>query len=152
LARHFAAARNGDSAGRLQLAFVVNGETGTVHIQLTLEMTRQMMAQQGPMLAPGVLSSHGGPIMTGVSLYAIFWVPSKLQNGHPTCLTAKYESVAKQFFADYPYHGVANNSTLYYSTKSGVNTYFVGIGGLAGSVVDTNPYPASGCSDSVTPG
>jgi len=88
--------------------------------------------------------------MTGVNLYAIFWVPSKLQNGNPTSLTAKYESVAKQFLADYPYHGVANNSTQYYSTKSGVNTYFVGIGGLAGSVVDTDPYPASGCTDGVT--
>ena len=90
--------------------------------------------------------------MTGVNLYAIFWVPSTLQNGQPTSLTAKYESVAKQFLADYPYHGVANNSTQYYSTKNSVNTYFRGIGGLAGSVVDTDPYPASGCSDTVTPG
>ena len=130
--------------------YVVTGETGTVHIHLTPEMTRQIRAQQGPVLAPGVLSYHGGPIMTGVNLYAIFWVPSKLQNGNPTSLTAKYESVAKQFLADYPYHGVANNSTQYYSTKSGVNTYFVGIGGLAGSVVDTDPYPASGCTDGVT--
>ena len=64
-----------------------------------------------------------------------------------TSLAAKYESVAKQMVADYPYHGMANNSTQYYSTKSGVNTYFVGIGGLAGSYVDTNPYPASACSD-----
>jgi len=130
--------------------YVVTGETGTVHIHLTPEMTRQIRAQQGPVLAPGVLSYHGGPIMTGVNLYAIFWVPSKLQNGNPTSLTAKYESVAKQFLADYPYHGVANNSTQYYSTKSGVNTYFVGIGGLVASVVDTNPYPASGCTDGVT--
>jgi hypothetical protein len=130
--------------------YVVTGETGTVHIHLTPEMTRQLMAQQGPVLAPGVLSYHGGPIMTGVTLYAIFWVPAKLQNGNPTSLTAKYESVAKQFLADYPYHGIANNSTQYYSTKSGINTYFVGIGGLAGSVVDTDPYPASGCTDGVT--
>ena len=92
-------------------------------------MTRQIMAQQGPLLAPGALSYHGGPIMTGVNLYAIFWVPSTLQNGQPTSLTAKYESVAKQFLADYPYHGVANNSTQYYSTKNSVNTYFRGIGG-----------------------
>jgi hypothetical protein len=131
--------------------YVVTGETGTVHIHPTPEMTRQILDQQGPVLAPGVLSYHGGPIMTGVSLYAIFWVPAKLQNGNPTSLTAKYESVAKQFLADYPYHGVANNSTQYYSTKSGINTYFAGIGGLAGAVVDTDPYPASGCTDTVTP-
>jgi hypothetical protein len=130
---------------------VVTGETGSVHIYPTPALTEQIKAQQGPALAPGVLSYHGGPIMTGVNLYAIFWVPAKLQNGQPTSLTAKYESVAKQMLSDYPYHGIANNSTQYYSTTSGTK-YFVGIGGFAGSYVDTNPYPASGCSDTVTPG
>ena len=60
--------------------------------------------------------------MSGMNLYAIFWVPAKLQPGQPTTLTAKHESVAKQMLADYPYHGIANNSTQYYSTKNGVNT------------------------------
>ena len=89
--------------------------------------------------------------MSGVNLYAIFWVPAKLQKGQPTALTAKYESVAKQMFSDYPYHGIANNRTQYYSTTSGTR-YFVGTGGLAGSYVDTHAYPASGCHDGVTPG
>jgi hypothetical protein len=132
--------------------YVVTGETGTVHIHLTPEMTRLLKAQQPSLLAPGALSYHGGPIMTGVTLYAIFWVPPHLQNGKPTSLTAKYESVAKQFLTDYPGHGITNTSTQYYSTKSGVNTYFVGTGGLAAYYVDTNAYPASGCSDTVTPG
>jgi hypothetical protein len=132
--------------------YVVAGATGAVHIYPTPAHSQQIKAQQGLPLGPGALSYHGGPIMTGASLYAIFWVPAKLQNGNPTSLTAKYESVAKQFLADYPYHGIANNSTQYYSTKSGVNTYFVGIGALVASTVDTTPYPASGCSDSVTPG
>jgi hypothetical protein len=66
-------------------------------------------------------------------------------------LTAKYKSVAKQMLSDYPYHGIANNSTQYYSTTNGTR-YFVGTGGLAASYVDTHAYPASGCSDSVTPG
>jgi len=133
--------------------YVVTGETGSVHIYPTPEVTRQIMAQQGPQV-PGALTYHGGPIMTGLNLYAIFWVPvpAKLQNGKPTGLTTKYESVAKQFLADYPYHGIANNSTQYYSTKTGVNTYFVGIGALVASVVDTDPYPASGCTDPDTPG
>ena len=134
--------------------YVVSGETGSVHIYPTPALSEQIKikTQQGPALGPGVLSYHGGPIMTGVNLYAIFWVPAKLQKGQPTTLTAKYESVAKQMLADYPYHGIANNSTQYYSTKNGVNTYFAGIGGWVGSYVDTNPYPASGCSDTVTPG
>lgn len=136
--------------------YVVTDETGaaTIHIQPTIQESQRIKAVQGPVLAPGVLTYHGGPIMTGVNLYAIFWIPSsgKLQNGSPTSLTAKYQSVAKQFLADYPYHGIANNSTQYYATISGVNHYFAGIGALVASVVDTNPYPASGCSDSVTPG
>jgi hypothetical protein len=132
--------------------YVVTGETGTVHIHLTPDLTRQVSAQQGPALGPGVLSYHGGPIMSGNSFYAIFWVPPTLQNGQTTSLTAKYEAVAKQMLADYPYHGISNNTTQYYSSISGVTKYFVGTGGLAVAVVDTNPYPASGCHDSVTPG
>ena len=88
--------------------YVVTGETGSVHIYPTPEVTRQIRAQQGP-LAPGALTYHGGPIMTGLNLYAIFWQPAKLQNGPPTNLTTTYKSVAKQFLADYPYHGIANN-------------------------------------------
>jgi hypothetical protein len=130
--------------------YLVTGETGTVHIYPTPELSRQIKAEQGnPFL--GVLSYHGGPIMTGENLYAIFWVPPTLQNGKATSLSTKYKSVAKQFLGDYPYHGIANNSTQYYSTTSGTK-YFKPIGGLTASYLDTNAYPASGCTDSVTPG
>ena len=133
--------------------YVVTGETGTVHIMPTPELSRQIKAQQGvqPPAAPA-LSYHGGPIMTGVNAYAIYWIPAHLQNGGSTTLSAKYQSVAKNLLTDYAYHGIANNSTQY-SSKSGTKTtYFIGKGGFSGSVVDTQPYPASGCSDSVTPG
>jgi len=128
----------------------VTSETGTVHIYPTPELSRQIKAQQGTN-ALGVLSYHGGPVMTGENLYAIFWIPPTLQNGNATSLTTTYQNLTKRFLNDYPYHGIANNSTQYYSTTSGTK-YFVAKGGLAGSYVDTNPYPASGCSDSVTPG
>ena len=108
--------------------YAVTGTTGTVHIYPTPAMSQQIKAQLGPALAPGVLSYHGGPIMSGNNLYAIFWVPPTLQNGQPTGLTAKYESVATQMLADYPYHAVSNNSTQYYSSISGVTKYFVGTG------------------------
>jgi hypothetical protein len=129
----------------------VTGENGTVHIYPTPELSRQIKAQQG-VNAPGVLTYQGGPIMTGDNLYAIFWIPPTLQNGSPTSLSTKYQAVTKQFLADYPYHGIANNSTQYYSVKNGVTKYFTGVGKLVASYVDTNAYPASGCSDSVTPG
>jgi hypothetical protein len=127
----------------------ITGETGTVHIYPTPELSRQIRAQQDNQAPLGVLSYHGGPIMSGDSLYAIFWVPATLQNGKPTSLSAKYENVAKRFLADYPYHGIANNSTQYYSTTSGTK-YFKGIGGLSGFYIDANPYPSSGCTDGVT--
>ena len=131
----------------------VIGETGTVHFYPTPELSRQIQAQRGVVqgMAPGVLSYHGGPVMTGVNLYAIFWTPATLQNGNSTGLSAKYESVAKTFLGDYPDHAIANNSSQYYSTTSGTK-YFVGKGGFAGFYVDTNPYPASGCTDIDTPG
>ena len=132
--------------------YVVSGATGNVHIYPTPELSLQIKAQQGPLVAPGLLSYHGGPIMSGNNFYAIFWIPAKLQNGQSTTLTAKYQSVATQMLAAYPYHAISNNSTQYYSSISGVTKYFVGAGGLAASYVDTNPYPASGCHDSVTPG
>lgn len=128
----------------------VTGETGTVHIYPTPELSRHIKAQQG-INTLGALTYQGGPIMTGETFYAIFWIPPTLQNGNSTSLSSKYQSVAKQFLGDYPDHGIANNSTQYYSTTSGTK-YFVGKGGLSGSYVDTNPYPASGCTDSVTPG
>lgn len=127
------------------------GENGTIHMFPTPQASQQIKAQQATN-APGLLTYQGGPIMTGDNLYAIFWIPLALQNGGATGLSAKYQAVAKQFLADYPSHGIANNSTQYYSTKSGVNKYFLGTGKLVASYVDTNPYPTSGCSDSYTPG
>jgi hypothetical protein len=139
---------NGQTAGNSP--YRVSGETGTVHIYPTPELSRQIKAQQGANTL-GVLTYQGGPIMTGETLYAIFWIPPTLQNGHSTTLSSKYQTVTKQFLGDYPDHGIANNSTQYYSTTSGTK-YFVGKGSFAGFYLDTNPYPASGCSDSVTPG
>ena len=132
--------------------YVVNGTTGTVHIYPTPVMSQQIKAQQGSLPAAGVLSYHGGPVMSGNNFYAIFWIPAKLQNGQPTTLTAKYQTVTKQMLTDYPAHGISNNSTQYYSSISGVTKYFPGTGSLVAAVVDTNPYPPSGCHDSVTPG
>jgi len=137
--------------------YVASGAAGSVHIYPTPDQSDLIKAQQGPIVRPGVLSYQCGPLMTGNNFYAIFWIPPTLQNGQPTSLSATYQSIAKRMLADYPYHGVSNNSTQYYSQPvatpcTGTKTYFVGTGGLIASYVDTNPYPASGCHDSVTPG
>jgi hypothetical protein len=125
---------------------VTDDQGNTVHIFPTPSMS-------GTMSAPtGALSYHGGPIMPSVTTYVIFWVPPRLQNGNPTSLSATYENLVKRFMADYPGHGIANNSTQYYSVISGVNHYFLNAGSFAGYYLDTNPYPASGCTDPDTPG
>jgi hypothetical protein len=54
--------------------------------------------------------------------------------------------------AQYPGHGLDNNNTQYYQTISGVTSYIQNSGGLAAAVVDGDAYPASGCTDSATPG
>ena len=132
--------------------YVADGANGPVHIHPTPDQAVQIRAQLGNVTPPGVLTYHGGPIMSGEYLYAIFWVPAKLQNGQATSLTAKYEATVKQLLSDYPYHSLANNSTQYWSLIGGVTKYFISPGGLAGAYVDKNPYPPSGCHDAVTPG
>ena len=88
--------------------YLLTDEQGnTVHIFPTPSTT-------GTIPAPtGALSYHGGPIMPSITTYVIFWVPPKLQNGNPTSLSTTYENLVKRFMADYPGHGIANNSTQY---------------------------------------
>jgi hypothetical protein len=129
--------------------YLASDEQGnTVHIFPTAAKALNIPAPAS------ALSYHGGPIMPAVSLFVIFWVPPTLQDGTPTSLSAKYQSVVKRFATDYPGHGIANNSTQYYSIDktTGIKTYVKNAGSFAGTYVDTNPYPASGCSDLFTPG
>jgi hypothetical protein len=102
------------------------------------------------------LTYHGGPVMTSVTTYAIFWAPAKLQNGHATSLPASYRNIQTSFLTAYPGHGIANNNTQYYmTTGSGLSklTKFIrNAGSFGGSYVDTDPYPSSACFDSLTPG
>jgi hypothetical protein len=103
----------------------------------------------------GPLLYNGGPVMTGtVTTYAIFWLPAsgKLQNGSATSMSAHYQTVQKNLLGDYPAHGIDNNNTQYYQIVGTVKTYLQNKGSLGGSYVDTSAYPASGCSDSATPG
>jgi hypothetical protein len=100
------------------------------------------------------LTYHGGPVMTSAKTYAIFWLPSKLQNGAATTLPAHYQSVQTALLSLYPGHGIDNNNTQYYETSRvgflTFTTYIQNAGSFATSYVDTNPYPAGGCYNGVT--
>ncbi len=97
---------------------------------------------------------HGGPVIqASQNLYAIFWVPTTLQTGVPTSMTAHYQTVQTNLLKDYPAHGIDNNNTQYYqTTATGAKQFIQNKGTFGGVYVDTTPYPASGCSDAATPG
>jgi len=109
-------------------------------------------------VAGGPLAYHGGPVMQRAKLYAIFWIPTALQNGGTTGMSVAYQNLQKRLLADYTANGIDNINTQYYQIVGTTTTYIqnaAGViltNGLAGSFVDSAPYPASGCSDAATPG
>jgi hypothetical protein len=53
-----------------------------IHVFPTVNKAPELTPDSGPLLY------HGGPVLqTGVTTYAIFWVPPQLQNGNPTSMT-----------------------------------------------------------------
>lgn len=125
------------------------------HIAPTIDLHAQIQKQlQGPV---GLSSStpvtyHGGKIMPSVSIYAIFWTPPALQTGALTSMPVPYRTVVTNMLKNYAGHSIANINTQYYQQVGAVKTYHSGLGALAGSYIDTSPYPASDCTDAATPG
>jgi hypothetical protein len=133
----------------VQSPLTLMGEDSTIHIFPTVPGNTGTLA---PALVPtGPLVYHGGPVMTNLITYAIFWVPAKLQNGTPTSTSASYRPILKRLLTDYPGHGIDNNNTQYYKII-GSPIYIRNTGSFGGAFVDTSPYPPSGCSNSARPG
>jgi hypothetical protein len=89
--------------------------------------------------------------MTNPTIYAIFWDPPNLQTGAATEMSVAYQPILKKMLRDYFAHGIDNNNTQYFQTI-GTTTYIHNTGTWGGAFVDTSPYPASGCTDLLTPG
>lgn len=120
---------------------------------------KSLAVSQVSRLAGPALAYHGGPIMPTIAVYSIFWAPPTLQNGAPALLPAHYQSVALGLATDYAGHTISSNNTQYYQTLAGVTTYVSGLssgpgvgGSFGGAYVDATPFPASGCTDTATPG
>jgi hypothetical protein len=95
------------------------------------------------------LTYHGGPIMPNPGIYAIYWAPSTLQDGSATTMPAAYISLNNRALRDYGQHGLGDNNTQYYQT---LPTKWIGNAAhFVAYTTDTNPYPASGCTDTGTP-
>jgi hypothetical protein len=103
----------------------------------------------------GPLLYHTGGSVMGptVTIYPIFWIPAKLQTGAATAFPSNYEAVEVSMLYDYIGHGLGSIAAQYYQ-KIGTTVSFVqNKGGLSANYyVDTAPYPASTCKDTVTPG
>jgi hypothetical protein len=132
-------------ASAQQSPLTISNGVKSAHIFPTVGLKSTLSNTAGPLLY------HGGPVMQTVNTYLIFWAPATLQNGNPTSIPAAYQTVEKNMLTDYPGHGIDNNNTQYYQGTS-PKKYIQNVGKLAATFVDTNPYPASGCSDAATPG
>jgi hypothetical protein len=90
------------------------------------------------------LTYHLGPVMRTNTAYAIYWNPPG------TTMAAGYATTIDKYFQDVAADS-GKTSNVYYSDTQ----YYDGTGNIAynapfgGSYVDTNPLPASGCTDSV---
>jgi hypothetical protein len=111
------------------------------------EALASLAADSGPLIY-----HSGGPIMSSAAIYVIFWVPPALQNGGATGLSPKYPSTQIKALFDYVGHDLGSNNTQYYQTTTSTTYIQNRGGGLAGFYVDTTAYPASGCTDTATPG
>jgi hypothetical protein len=92
----------------------------------------------------GQLRYHGGPVVHGTAAYAIYWVPAGYS------VSSDYSTLIDRFFTDVAADSGRTSNVYYsdtqYSDGAGTIAYSVRFGG---SMLDTNPFPASGCADTV---
>lgn len=82
---------------------------------------------------------NGGPVMAGtMQAYLIFWEPSA------SFVSASYNSLIQRYFNDVGSSGLYRNNTQYTDTTGNAPNNAV----LAGTWVDTTPYPSTTLQDS----
>jgi hypothetical protein len=102
----------------------------------------------GPLNAPldaffSNLDYNGGPLMASNSNYAFYWDPA----GAPT-YPAEYQSGIDQYFSDLAHdsggHENVDSVSTQYNDAAGEYANYESR--FAGAILDTDPYPANGCS------
>lgn len=90
----------------------------------------------------GNLTWHGGPVVHGGTAYAIYWAPAgySFPASYTTAVDSYFQHVAADSGESTNVYSVARQ----YADGVGPTSYDVSWGG---SFTDTNPFPASGCSD-----
>lgn len=95
-------------------------------------------AAYGVLFVPNASSNNlaygGGPVMAGTAqVYAIFWEPTG------STVSANYNSLILRYFGDVGSSGLYANNTQYTDATGAAPSNAT----LAGSWVDTSPYPSS---------
>lgn len=94
------------------------------------------------------MSYHNGPVMHANTVYAIYWDPVG-------AMSPNYQPLINGFFTNVAAAGATQSKSNVYAINTQYYDYTkVKIGyswTFGGYLVDRNPLPASGCSDSVTP-
>jgi hypothetical protein len=93
----------------------------------------------------GTLVYHGGPVEHTNRVYSIYWQPAGF------AMASGYTSLIDQYFGDVAADSGKTSNVYYTGTQ-----YYDGSGNVqysssyGGSVLDTDPLPPSGCTDSYT--
>jgi hypothetical protein len=92
------------------------------------------------------LTYHGGPVMHTNATYAIYWVPPGFT------VSAGYQATIDQFLGDVAAAPGATTNVYFSDTQysDSVNGPLLNSSTFAGSVIDTNGFPANGCTDPYT--
>jgi hypothetical protein len=127
----------------------------SVHVMATRQAAKALPKVQS---ATPALSYNGGPIMGSIQIYNIFWVGalnSPGLAGSSAYLSSNYTTAANNLANDYAGHTIDANNTQYYQSSPPNYVHGVSVlgapGSFGGSYTDTSSFPASGCTDSMTP-
>lgn len=115
-------------------------------VQPAIGQTQTNVGSNAGALGGGKLTYHGGPVEHTNLVYAIYWVPAGFT------VSSKYESLISGFFGDVA-HDNGKTTNVYFSDtqySDTINGKILYSSAFGGSVVDTNPLPASGCTDTFT--
>jgi hypothetical protein len=99
----------------------------------------------GRLQSSGNLTYHNGPVMHANTVHAIYWVPSGYS------VSANYRSLIDGFFGKVAGDS-GKSSNVYFSDTQyyDLTAPIAYSSSFAGSIIDTNAFPASGCRDSYT--
>jgi hypothetical protein len=138
------------AAAQMGSPLILNSEGRIAHIFPTYNLAKQLGMLATPGAPPVPLTYHGGPIMQPfLHLYVVFWKPATLQDGSAAVMSSGYESVQGNMVKGYPGHAIAAIGTQYYQNSP--RLFVTGTGQLEKSIVDSQPYPTSGCASAIGP-